>query len=219
MMMKQDIKAVLFDMDGLLIDSERVGIDVLIKESLALGTPVTADFLRSVLGLTRDMTRERYHAVFPEVDFDCLDDRYSVKMMQLAERGLIPPKKGAAELLKALHSHGVPRCVASSSPRKNIISYLKALGLYDDAPVCVSSEEAAHSKPWPDVFLKAAECVGTDIRECLILEDSPNGLAAARRSGAVVGMVPDLIPFSADLAPLTDHVFADLDEVREWLGL
>ena len=215
--MRRDIDAVLFDMDGLLIDSERVGIEVLEEESRLMGTPVKEPFLTTVLGLTREGSRDRYARFHPEVDFDRLYDLFALRMAQRAVEGRIPLKKGAAAILRALTDGGIPHCVASSSPRESIGIYLKALGLEDTAPDYVSSEEVSRSKPFPDVFLKAAERIGADIRRCLILEDSPNGLTAARRSGAVVGMVPDIIPFSEALAPVTDHVFGDLDAAREWL--
>ncbi|MBQ7182643.1 MAG: HAD family phosphatase [Clostridia bacterium] len=215
--MRPGIDAVLFDMDGLLIDSERVGIEVLEEESRLMGTPVLEPFLTTVLGLTREGSRQRYLDHHPEVDFDRLYDLFALRMAERARAGRIPLKKGAFGILKALSDRGIPRCVASSSPRESIGIYLKALGLEAVAPDYVSSEEVSRSKPCPDVFLKAAERIGADIRRCLILEDSPNGLTAARRSGAVVGMVSDIIPFSDALRPVTDHVFKDLDRAREWL--
>ena len=217
--MRDDIRGVLFDLDGLLIDSESVGIRVLLEESSALGTPVAESFLKTLLGATRERIRSLYAEKYPQVDFDRLYDVFALRMAEEARAGRIPLKKGAARLMHALQEKGIPHCVASSSPARSIRVYLEAEGLLRDAPVYISSEEVSRSKPFPDVFLKAAERIGCPIGQCLILEDSLNGLRAGRASGAVVGMVPDIIPWSAEAAPFCDAVFKDLDEVLEWLKI
>ena len=119
--------------------------------------------------------------------------------------------------LDVLEERGIPRIVASSSPRSMILQNLSTTGAGRYFAQVVCGADVEHSKPAPDIFLLAASRLGVDIRRCLVLEDSLNGLRAARASGAVSVMVPDLRPYGPEVAPYVDYLKQDLSQVIDLL--
>lgn len=130
------------------------------------------------------------------------------KIWQLADerfaRG-VPCKKGLKELLATLEDMGLPRIVASSSPRNMIEMNLQTTGTARYFHDVVSGTEVAHSKPAPDTFLVAAKKLHLDPHDCLVLEDSFNGVRAGRAAGCVTVMVPDLMQPTEEIAQLYDR--------------
>ena len=112
---------------------------------------------------------------------------------------------------------GLPRIVASSSPRNMIEMNLQTTGTARYFHDVVSGTEVAHSKPAPDTFLLAAEKLHLDPHDCLVLEDSFNGVRAGRAAGCVTVMVPDLMQPTEEIAQLYDRKCEDLLEVRDLL--
>ena len=129
----------------------------------------------------------------------------------------VPCKKGLKELLAALEDMGLPRIVASSSPRNMIEMNLQTTGTARYFHDVVSGTEVAHSKPAPDTFLVAAKKLHLDPHDCLVLEDSFNGVRAGRAAGCVTVMVPDLMQPTEEIAQLYDRKCEDLLEVRDLL--
>ena len=129
----------------------------------------------------------------------------------------MPCKKGLKELLATLEDMGLPRIVASSSPRNMIEMNLQTTGTVRYFHDVVSGTEVAHSKPAPDTFLLAAEKLHLDPHICLVLEDSFNGVRAGRAAGCVTVMVPDLMQPTEEITKLYDRKCSDLLEVRDLL--
>lgn len=204
-------QAIIFDMDGLLMDSERVGVRVMCRCGEKQGFHITEAQVIETIGANRQWSSDFYHHLYPALDTDRLFDDFRDAMCDLASAGKIPLKKGARELLEAVRQRGVPMAVASSSGPKTIAVYLEAAGViaYFDALV---SANGLPSKPAPDVFLKAAAELGAEPQKCLVLEDSRNGVKAGRAAGMTVCMVPDVIPYTEDLSPCCDHVLQDLSQ-------
>ena len=202
-------QAVIFDMDGLLMDSERVGLDVMHECGLLQGYDIPVDMVRETIGSTRQSSSDYYHRFFPDLDADRLFQDFKSAMCELAKEGKIPLKKGVRELLDAVRAKGVPMAVASSSGLGMIAVYLRSAGIeaYFDALV---TGNGLPSKPAPDVFLKAAEELDAAPESCLVLEDSAHGVQAGRNAGMTVAMVPDTIPFTEALRPFCDYVLPDL---------
>lgn len=205
-------QAVIFDMDGLLMDSELVGLTVMHQCGMLQGYDIPLDRVRHTLGSNSQSSGEYYHQFYPDLDTDRLFLDFRDAMCRLAREGGIPLKKGARELLSALKQRGIPRAVASSSGLPIIQTYLESAGILADFSALVTAV-GLPSKPAPDVFLKAAGLVGAQPKDCLVLEDSSNGVKAGRAAGMTVCMVPDLIPFTEALAPYCDHVLEDLTKV------
>ena len=205
-------QAVIFDMDGLLMDSERVGLDVMHDCGLLQGYDIPVAMVRETIGSNKQSSSDLYHRFFPDLDTDRLFLDFKNAMCDLAKQGKIPLKKGARDLLEEIRRWEIPMAVASSSGQSTIAAYLDSTGInaYFDALV---TGNGLPSKPAPDVFLKAAATLRAEPEKCLVLEDSLNGIKAGRAAGMTVVMVPDVFPYTDDLAPYVDHVLPDLAAV------
>lgn len=211
-------QAVIFDMDGLLMDSERVGLDVMHECGLLQGYNIPVEMVRETIGSNKQSSSDYYHRFFPDLDTDRLFLDFKNAMCDLAKRGKIPLKKGARELLEEIKRQNIPMAVASSSGQATIGIYLDSVGViaYFDALI---TGNGLPSKPAPDIFLKAASALNAEPEKCLVLEDSINGIKAGRAAGMTVVMVPDVFPYTEDLTPYVDHVLPDLSAVIPLLVL
>ena len=205
-------QAVIFDMDGLLMDSEHVGLDVMHACGFLQGYDIPVDMVRETIGSNKQSSSDLYHRFFPGLDTDRLFVDFANAMCDLAKQGGIPLKKGARELLEAIKSRGIPMAVASSSGLETIKTYLASMGVADDFEALITGN-GLNSKPAPDIFLKAAAALGAAPETCLVLEDSINGIRAGRAAGMTVVMVPDVFPYTDNLKPYVDHVLPDLAAV------
>ena len=204
--------AVIFDMDGLLMDSERVGLHVMHACGLRQRCNIPIEMVQETVGANRQFSSDLYRRHFPSLDTELLFRDFRENMCQLAREGKIPLKKGAKELLVELKRRGVPRAVASSSGLTTIETYLTCAGIRQDFDAVITGN-GLPSKPAPDVFLRAAEALLAAPEGCLVREDSINGVKAGRAAGMRVCMVPDLFPFTEELAPYCDHAVPDLAAV------
>ena len=205
-------QAVIFDMDGLLMDSERVGLDVMRDCGLLQGYDIPLDMVRHTLGANKQSASDYYHETFPELDTDQLFVDFKAAMCNLAKQGKIPLKKGARELLSALKQKKIPMAVASSSSMETIQIYLESAGVIACFDALVTGR-GFPSKPAPDIFLEAARELRASPEHCLVLEDSVNGIQAGRNAGMTVCMIPDIVPYSESFRPFCDYVLPDLSAV------
>lgn len=205
-------QAVIFDMDGLLMDSERVGLDMMHQCGLLQGYDIPVSMVRETIGSNKQSSSDFYHQFFPDLDTDRLFLDFKTAMCDLAKRGEIPLKPGARALLEAVKARRIPMAVASSSGQSTIRVYLESASIisYFDQLVTGSG---LPSKPAPDVFLKTAKTLNAKPEACLVLEDSIHGVQAGRAAGMTVAMIPDMIPFTEDLKPFCDYVLPDLTAV------
>lgn len=186
----------------------------------ALGVPMpedTASFYASGRGLAGQYLQEHVHKYFPQVDPQKMLD----KIWQIGDERFaqgVPCKPGLKELLALLEERGLPRIVASSSPRNMIEQNLQTTGTARYFHDIVCGADVEHSKPAPDIFLEAARRLGLDIRDCLVLEDSYNGVRAGHAAGAVTIMVPDLAQPDEEIRQLYTRCCHDLYEVRDLLA-
>lgn len=215
----RNIRAVLFDMDGLLINTERVNVECAQAAAREWGFELDGVAMaRNVMGLTRDEVLSAYARLIPEgMDAEAF---YRFKVEKIMERRAvegIQPMKGAKELLTWLNAQGITCVLATSTARDSAERTLTELGMWDLLPRRITGDMIQRSKPDPEPYLRAAGLAGVDPAECLVLEDSLNGLRSGRAAGCVVGMVPDTLPYDETCAPYCDVVFRDLTEVREWI--
>jgi HAD superfamily hydrolase (TIGR01509 family) len=192
-MLRKPVEAVLFDMDGLLIDTETVYIEGLRRAARSVGREMPLDFCHSMIGVPgRDcnVLIERYYGDgFSIADFR---RHFSVHIRGLFETG-IPLKPGVVELLDFLAGRGLPLAVATSSERATAEHHLGKAGLLDRFHALATRDDVERAKPHPDVYLEAARRLGVAPERCIAFEDSNIGLAAAHAAGAMAFMVPDLI--------------------------
>lgn len=213
------IKGVIFDMDGLMFDTERLWDTFWEPACEALQVPMPEDraaFYASGRGLAGQYLVEHVQKYFPGVD----PQRMLDKVWQIGDERFakgVPCKPGLKELLALLEERGLPRIVASSSPRNMIEQNLQTTGTARYFHDIVCGADVEHSKPAPDIFLEAARRLGLDSHDCLVLEDSFNGVRAGHAAGAVTVMVPDLAQPDEEIRQLYTCCCRDLYEVRDLL--
>lgn len=215
----KNIHAVLFDMDGLLIDSESINMRCASQAAQEWGFMLDVPSLaRRVCGVRREYAVEAYASVLPAwVDAKAFYERKRFLFQQILHNEKTRPMKGALELLKWLNEHEIVCVLATATRYDEAKSRLQELGLWAYLPYRITGGDVQQSKPHPETYLKAAAAAGFPPAECLVLEDSFNGIRAGRAAGAVVGMVPDTLPYDDLCAPYCDVVFQDLTEVIGWL--
>ena len=211
------IRGVIFDMDGLMFDTERIWATLWEPALHSLGMEYKeglAEAMRGTAGESgRRVLRQFYGA-------DCDAEAIHAALHREADRAFTarPDKKpGLDELLAWLDAHHIPMAVASSSRMASILHHLNGWDLTHYFPVIVSGEQFVSSKPDPEIFLKAAQGLGTLPAETLVLEDSYNGVRAGAAGGFVTVMVPDLMPPDDEMRRLYTAECPDLHAVRALL--
>lgn len=181
------IKTVIFDMDGVLVDSEYTFLETKTDMLKTAVFPKDVSYQYQFMGTTFEVmwTIMKEELGLPESISFYINDMNERREVMIARDG-IRAIKGAQDLVKRLFEAGFKLAVASSSPKYEIVRAMTELGLVDYFEVLVSGEEVAHSKPAPDVFLAAAERLGVSAQDAIIIEDTKNGSLAARRAGAYV---------------------------------
>ncbi len=211
---------VVFDNDGLLLDTEEAWTRAERRLFAAAGRRFTIEHKRSLLGSARAVAATKLEAMLERPGHgEALMDELHELVMQEALRG-IAPRPGALELLASLERAGVPLAVASNSERAFLERTLASAGLLEDGPFAaiVSATDVAHPKPAPDIYLEACKRLGADPRRAVALEDSPVGAASAAAAGLFVIGVPY---FPGAEIPVSDLLVGSLADpaVADALGL
>jgi beta-phosphoglucomutase-like phosphatase (HAD superfamily) len=206
--------AVIFDMDGLLFDTERLYGEAILTAAREVGCAMSREVFHQLVGRSHEVNHrfllEHYGADYP---LDALIAAWGRHFRALAAPGL-PLKSGALDLLDLLDELRLPRAIATSSSHETVRRNLASHGLVDRFHGVVAHGDYADGKPSPDPFLRAAECLGVAPAFCLALEDSHNGVRSASAAGMMTVMVPDLIPPTEEIQALCTLIVADLHAVR-----
>ena len=209
--------AVVFDMDGLLFDSEALYQEAVLAAAIEGGHAPAPEVFQQSVGVPWDQCRPlflgHYGEAFPVDDFFAAWRRHFDEMA--ATRLTVKP--GVAELLDTLDALDLPRAIATSSAPRTARRHLAAHKLTRRFHALVGEGDYAASKPKPDPFLVAAARLGIPPKLCLALEDSPNGVRAAAAAGMMTVMVPDIHPPTDELRGLCTFIAQDLHEVRKHL--
>ncbi|MDB5474506.1 MAG: hydrolase, haloacid dehalogenase-like family [Phenylobacterium sp.] len=211
------VKAVVFDMDGLLVDSEVVYCEALTAQAAAMGYTLPLEVMTRMIGHTWAGSAHVLTEHFgPGFDTDLMRSGSVERFYDLAQAE-IALKTGVLEILDHLDRAGLPRAVCTSSRRVDAEHHLSAHGLMDRFNAILAQGDYPRPKPNPDPYLKAAEALGVDPADCLALEDSHNGVRAAAAAGMMTIMVPDMLDATEEMHGLCVRIAADLHEVRELL--
>ena len=216
---------VIFDMDGVIFDTERMFLECVKPAAEKFGLVGIEDVAHECIGLTEVETKRLMRERFGEdAPLEAMDQE-AVRIFQkrYQEEGLTV-KEGAVELLEYLKAAGARIAIGSSTRHDIVEMELRDAGLLEYFDVLACGDMVEHSKPEPDVFLLAAEMLlGPENQpepekhaDCIIIEDSFNGVIAARRTGATVLMVPDLLEPTEEIRAMADKVFGSLVEVKQW---
>ncbi len=214
--MKQ-FEAVVFDMDGLLLDTERIALAAFFETCERLGVAAGRDLFERCIGTNRSLQREVLkNGLREQIDHLLFEQAWDGAYLERISSAPIPLKRGAMALLEHVASLKIPAAVATSTRTARAREKLQACGILERFRAVVGGEQVANSKPAPDLFLRAAKLLGVSAGACLALEDSDNGVRAAVRAGMTVVQIPDLVQPSADLLALGHIVLPSLADVASF---
>ena len=209
---------VLFDMDGLLLDSERLAREGFVRACTDLGWEAKLDVYHLCIGSTYEKTEELLTDAYgPEFSYAALDERWSAHYHARLAEGPVPVKGGATELLEYLGVCGVPVALVTSTRRSTALEKLERTELLDYFAHLVCGGETVRGKPAPDPYLAGAKGLELDPESCWALEDSANGVRAAHGAGCTVFQVPDLVAPQDDLRELGHRIVNTLHDVLHML--
>jgi HAD superfamily hydrolase (TIGR01509 family) len=204
--------ALLFDLDGTLIDTESIALETGLAAFAAAGHPVDEDFMHRLVGRDEPTAASIIRAALPAADLDAINRSWRAAFAEGVERGL-PLKPGAAELLSLARQ---PLAIVTSTGRAGAHRKLAIAGIAGSFTHVVTLDDVTTPKPAPDPYLLAASLFGFAPGRCLVFEDSETGAEAAHRAGCIVVQVPDVVPSEGRWA---HHLAPDLMTGARMAGL
>lgn len=211
-------KAAVFDMDGLLLDTERVSMQTFSDACAELSLPMLEEVYLKIIGCNAESIKQIISKGYgSQLDYPTLRAEWLKRYHGIVNHQAIPVKKGVLPLLKWLKSLSIPIAVATSSDKAVCIRKLTLAGLIDYVDYFSNGCEVTNGKPDPEIFLLAAQRLQVPANQCLAFEDSQNGVLAALAADMQVYQVPDLIEPTPELIAMGHHISASLSEVLKTL--
>ncbi len=210
-------KAVLFDMDGVIFDSERAVLAVWREIAAELGLPGIGEVFIQCVGTNKRRTEEIFHESYPTLDFQAFDNEVRRRFRARYDGGRLPVKPGAEQILRALRERGIPLALASSTESGVVRRELEEAGLLSYFDAVIGGDQVHVSKPNPEIFLLAAAALDRLPEDCFVIEDSFNGIRAAKAAGMHPVMVPDLLSPDREMEKLAEVILPDLAAAEEYI--
>jgi HAD superfamily hydrolase (TIGR01509 family) len=211
-------KAVIFDMDGLLLDTETIAIESFQAACEENGFKPDLQVYYRCIGTTHAMTRKILEEGYGDsFQYDTIAGSWNRIFTGRIENDKIALKTGAVELLNYLVSSGIRRAVVTSTRHSTACKMLSNAGLRDYFEFIIGGDEIEHGKPAPDIYLKACRQTGLEPADCLALEDSENGVRSAVAAGLTVIQVPDIVKPSDEVKALGHMIMPSLADVEAYL--
>ena len=205
--------AVIFDMDGLMLDTERRSLEFRRQIHEEKGLPFM-NLLPLTMGKNAEAAREIYLAHYgQDYPFEEIKKEIRARWDRYLENNPVPVKPGLFPLLEHLRKRGIRRAVASSTAEESALPKLEKAGIVPYMDAMVFGDMVKRSKPEPDIFLEAAARLGAEPEGCMVLEDSPSGLTAAHRAGMRPVMVPDTVQPTEEIKKILYGCVERLDQV------
>ncbi|MCB0317853.1 MAG: HAD family phosphatase [Bdellovibrionales bacterium] len=209
-------KAVIFDMDGLLIDSESLSLKAWFKTADKLSFTFTEEIFLSYLGYKVSDVKQKFTEVFKdEISFD---EAWNVKeaiRKEMIEAEGMPLMIGAEEIISFFDNKEIPKIIATSSSRERALNSLEFSGLLSKFPDFVAGDEVVNGKPAPDIYLKAAARLNVNPQDCIVFEDAEAGVQAGSAAKMDVVLIPGLKSPTKEIKSLAKYVFEDLKSFLE----
>lgn len=207
------IKGAIFDMDGLMFDSERLVCSIWQEMMDENGYKFNVDIFKNTIGLRQDKSKEFYTSLYGEdFDYDGFKIQSRQRFYKRIEKDGVPIKKGLFELLDFLKDNNIKMAVATSTSAKTALKVIKKAGVYDCFDSFVCGDDVKNGKPHPEVFLTAAERIGVPPEECVAFEDSINGIKSAFAANMTAVMVPDFLQPTDEIKNKISFLCNSLDE-------
>jgi len=216
------LRALIFDFDGTLVDTETPEVEVWREVFAENGATYPDEYWINAIGRGADQIEETPRMLMErlfegEIDLDRIDEDRHARVMARIEAQ--PVRAGALDLLQEARQAGLKVGVASSSKHRWVDTHLQRLGIFDHFDEIVCADDVARAKPFPDLYLAACDRLGVTVSEAVAIEDSPNGVAAAREAGVFVVAFPNPVTSQLDLshADLVSPGLPSLSEIRKLL--
>ena len=209
-------EAVVFDMDGLMLDSERAITDCMIRAARGAGHALPDSLWLEMVGSGEEACRLRLAGLLGEAAADAMLAHADALYDEVVDAG-VPHRPGIVALLDWLQARAIPRAVATSTRRPLALRKLRIAGLLDRFHAVCTSSDVARPKPAPDVYLLAARRLEVAPERCLVLEDSAPGVRAALAAGMLPVQVPDLVEPDDAVRELGHRIVGSLDEAQRLL--
>ena len=209
-------KAIIFDVDGTLLDTEKIYMQAWREAGALFGYTVTEEVLMNTRAVSKTIALKAFMdglgEDFPYEDVRRERMRIGEAMIYAAEPAQLQ-KAGALEVLELLKGQGIPMAVASSTAYDQTVAHLDHAGLLGYFQVIVGGDMIRRGKPNPDIFLKVAELLGADPKDCVVVEDSPAGIKAAYAAGMKPVLIPDVVPANAETNALSAAVIEEISQL------
>lgn len=215
----ENIKAFIFDMDGLILDTERIAFKSYKEALKEYGYDFTEAFFLTLVGtnvkLTKELCLNRYGSWFP---FDLLHENHNKITEEYIKKNGVPLKEGVNELIDYLKEKNYKIALATSSDREKAEYLLELVKIKDKFDYIICGNDIVNSKPNPEIFLKAAENLKVEPKECVVIEDSKFGVKAAVNAGMKVINVPDMKMPDSEVKSMAFKIFNNLLEVKDYIS-
>lgn len=214
-----DFAAVIFDMDGLVLDTESTYSKAWQQAAQFMRVELDDSFWQSLSGLHyADVERQLLTRCGADFDLGRFNQLSAISWREYVSNHGIAVKTGFTELLTIIKQKSLPFALATNSPAVNTIECLALSGLSGVFSVIVTRDDVQHGKPGPDIFLSAAARLQVDIKQCLVLEDSHTGIDAAANAGAFSVYIPSTLPINRQAAAQCNFLINDLVELARMVS-
>lgn len=208
------IKGAVFDMDGLMFDSERLTFDAWYKVLNDNGFCYTFDIYKQTVGKRTVETKAYYEGLYGDsFDYSSMRQKANTVFWDYIDKNGMPIKKGLFELLDYLKANNIKISLATSTSEESAMRMIKKAGVEDYFDAFVCGNMVKNGKPHPEVFLTAAEKLSLPPQSCIALEDSINGIKSAYAAKMLPIMVPDMLSPTKEIMPMLYALCKDLSEV------
>ena len=211
------LKGAIFDMDGLMIDTEKLYLRFWIQSAKDFGYDMKPEHVYAIRSLARKYSIPKLKGFFGE-EFpteEVREHRTELMNEYISEHGF-DIKKGLFQLLDYLQSTGRKIAVATATPRERTLKYLGMIGAAERFDAVICGDMVTVGKPDPEIYLTAARELGLPAEDCAAFEDSPNGIRSAHSAGCKTIMIPDMTPPDEEIMPYINAVYTSLDEAVEF---
>lgn len=215
--MERKIKGAVFDMDGLMLNTEKLLVRFWKESAKEYGYNMTDEQVFGIRSLSRKYSVPFLKGIFgEEFPFSEVRSRRISLMNDYIDKYGFEVKKGLFELLDYLRDNNYLIAVATATDRERAESYLKKIDAYRYFDAVICGDMVTNGKPDPDIYITASEKLGLSANECVAFEDSPNGIKSAYSAGCRVVMIPDLTPPDNEIKPLLSGVYESLDKAVDF---
>ena len=212
------MKAVVFDMDGVLFDTERLCMEAWVAVAKERGLPGMEEIFPKCIGCNANGSKRFVLEAYGEdFDYEGFRKQASAWFWDYIDKNGLPVKPGAGEILEWLKEDGWTVGLASSTRQSTVLSHLEQAGLRQYFSAVVTGDMVEHGKPDPEIYLLACERLSAQPSQTYAIEDSPHGIRAAHAAGMMPLMVPDMLAPDGEMRSLSLEIFEDLYGVMEYL--